>query len=165
VALDLDGLGLVAEVATRNSDQPLFWWSEYHHVLGHNLLFALLLAAVAWVHFRKLLVAGSVAAMVHLHLLGDLVGSRGPDGYQWPISYLWPFSSWPSLAVPWQWKLNAWPNVALSVALLSYTLWFAWRAGTSPLALFSARTNTALVQALRSRFGSPAQRHSIGGPA
>jgi len=28
----------------------------------------------------------------HLHLAEDILGSRGPDGYQWPIRYLKPFS-------------------------------------------------------------------------
>ena len=39
---DLDGLGIVAEVATRNSNHPLTWWSDYHHVLGHNIGFCAL---------------------------------------------------------------------------------------------------------------------------
>ncbi|MDB6125643.1 MAG: rane-bound metal-dependent hydrolase [Pedosphaera sp.] len=36
---DLDGIGIVAEVLTRNSAKPLTWWSDYHHVLGHNVGF------------------------------------------------------------------------------------------------------------------------------
>src|SRR5262249_35049903 len=32
---DVDGVGIVGEVFTRNSAYPLLWWSEYHHVLGH----------------------------------------------------------------------------------------------------------------------------------
>lgn len=155
VASDLDGLGLIAELATRGSERPLFWWSEYHHVLGHNVLFAVILAASAGLLTRRAIVSLLVVAMVHLHLLCDLVGSRGPDGYQWPIPYLWPFSDSPALAVPWQWQLNAWPNVAVGVALLAYTFWFAWRTGSSPLELVSARANRALVHALRSRFPSP----------
>lgn len=160
VASDLDGLGLFAELATRGSDQPLFWWSEYHHVIGHNLLFAVVLAAIAGLVTRKGLVALLVAAMVHLHLLCDLVGSRGPDGYQWPIPYLWPFSDSPALTVAWQWQLNAWPNVLLGVSLLAYTLWFAWRSGSSPLELVSVRANDIFVRTLRSRFYRKADRKS-----
>jgi len=155
VASDLDGLGLVAELATRGSQRPLFWWSEYHHVLGHNLLFALLVSVAAWLFTRRAVVALLAAIAVHLHLLGDLFGSRGPDGYQWPIPYLWPFSDSPALAVPWQWQLNAWPNVVFSAVLLGYTLWFAWRHGSSPLELVSRRGNEAFVHALRARFPSP----------
>ena len=36
---DIDGLGIVAEILTRNSERPLNWWSEYHHAL-HNIGFA-----------------------------------------------------------------------------------------------------------------------------
>ena len=152
VACDLDGLGLLAELATRRSSHPLYWWSEYHHVLGHNLLFALAMAACAWLATRRAGVAALVGAMVHLHLIGDLVGSRGPDGYQWPIRYLWPVADSPALTVPWQWQLNAWPNVAFSIALLAYTFWFAWRSGHSPLELVAPQASRAFVQALRARF-------------
>ena len=40
---DLDGLGIVAEIATENSSNFLPWWSKYHHVLGHNLGFGLMI--------------------------------------------------------------------------------------------------------------------------
>ena len=39
IAPDFDGAGIVVELATRNSDTPLLWWSEYHHILGHNFTF------------------------------------------------------------------------------------------------------------------------------
>ena len=32
VAPDVDGLGIIGEVLTRNSSQPLLWWSNYHHI-------------------------------------------------------------------------------------------------------------------------------------
>lgn len=47
VVPDIDGLGIVAELATRHSSHPLNWWSEYHHVLGHNLGLALLVTGIA----------------------------------------------------------------------------------------------------------------------
>jgi membrane-bound metal-dependent hydrolase YbcI (DUF457 family) len=152
VAPDLDGLGLVAELATRGRQQPLFWWSEYHHVLAHNLLFATLLTLAAWLSTQRALVAAAVFMAAHLHLAGDLIGSRAPDGYQWPIPYLWPFSSSPQLSVSWQWALNAWPNIGIGLLLLVYTLWLARSRGSSPLELVSQRANTALVAALRDRF-------------
>ena len=83
---DVDGLGLVAEVLTRNAETPLDWWSRYHHVLGHNIGFACLVtAAVALLSVRGRVAALLAFASFHLHLLGDLVGGRGPEGYQWPI--------------------------------------------------------------------------------
>ena len=41
VAPDLDGLGAIPEVLTKHSAHPLLWFTDYHHVLGHNLAFAL----------------------------------------------------------------------------------------------------------------------------
>jgi inner membrane protein len=42
VAPDLDGLGIVPELLTRGSSHPLLWFSDYHHVLGHNVIFAVI---------------------------------------------------------------------------------------------------------------------------
>jgi hypothetical protein len=47
VAPDLDGIGLVPELLTRNSSHPLLWFSLYHHSL-HNLGFALLCTFAAF---------------------------------------------------------------------------------------------------------------------
>ena len=149
---DLDGLGIVAEVATRNSDRPLLWWSEYHHVLGHNLGAGILVASAALAFTRRWTVAILAGVSFHLHLLGDLVGGRGPDGAQWPIPYLLPFSSSPRMTVSWQWALNAWPNVALTIVLMAYAFWYAWARGRSPLELVSIRVDEAFVRALRQRF-------------
>src|SRR6187401_1197292 len=75
---DLDGFGLVAEVATRTSAHPLMWWSEYHHVLGHNIGFCLLITAIGFtLARRRWLTAMLVFVSFHLHLIGDLVGARG----------------------------------------------------------------------------------------
>ena len=35
--------GAIVEVLTRESENPLLWWSEYHHVIGHNIGFAVAL--------------------------------------------------------------------------------------------------------------------------
>jgi len=152
VAPDLDGLGLLADVTTAKTDSPLFWWSEYHHLVAHNLLFALLLSLAAAAFTWKVLLGVAVFGSVNLHFLCDLAGSRGPDGYQWPLHYLWPFSDWPAWAVSWQWKLNAWPNVAISLVLLGYVLWLARQRGTSPLELVSPHANEVFVATIRSRF-------------
>ena len=47
IAPDLDGLGIVPELLTRNSSHPLLWFSQYHHTL-HSLAFALGCAAAAF---------------------------------------------------------------------------------------------------------------------
>jgi hypothetical protein len=96
----------------------------------------------------------------HIHLFEDVLGSRGPDGYQWPIPYLAPFSSSMHLSWHGEWGLNAWPNVAITAALLLVTFWLAWRRGFSPLEIVSAKADTSLVTALRLRF--PSDRRSEG---
>ena len=153
---DVDGLGAIAELATRESERPLLWWSDYHHVLCHNVGFALLLVgAAALLSVRRVTTSLLAMFVFHLHLFGDLVGSRGPDGYQWPIPYLLPFSDEGSLIWSGQWELNAWPNIALTAVLIATTLVLAWRRGFSPLELISRRADRALVRALRNRFGQP----------
>ena len=71
VVPDLDGWGIVAEKLTRNSPHPLTWWSDYHHVLGHNIGFALVVAAFAAIlaeqRIKTILL---VLFSFHLHLFG-----------------------------------------------------------------------------------------------
>jgi len=153
VTPDLDGVGIVAEYLTRESDRPLEWYSNYHHVLGHNLVFGLLAAGAA-LAFSKRRWKTSALCFVsfHIHLLCDLAGSRGPDGFQWPIKYLFPLSSTFQLSWNGQWELNAWPNFALTAAALLLTLQLAFKRGRSPLAIFSRSADQAVVKALRDRF-------------
>lgn len=150
---DADGLGLVAEVATRHSDRPLLWWSEYHHVLGHNLGFCLAVTVIAIaLATRRWVTAALVCLSFHLHLVGDLVGARGPDGEQWPIPYLSPFSAAWSWTCAGQWPLNGWPNLVLTAGLIAVTLRLTWSRGYSPLEIFSRRADQGFVDALRKRF-------------
>jgi len=150
---DVDGLGLIAEVATRNSARPLMWWSEYHHVLGHNIGFCLLVTAVGFaLATKRWLTAALVGLSFHLHLLCDLIGARGPDGEQWPIPYLSPFSSAWQWTWSGQWALNAWPNLLITALALGITLHLARKRGYSPLEMVSSRADQAVAEALRRRF-------------
>jgi inner membrane protein len=149
---DLDGAGIFAEILTRNSAHRLLWFSEYHHVL-HNLLFGLIVAGVAGaVATKRWLTASAALAALHIHLLQDLVGSRGPDGFGWPIPYLLPFTDHGAWIWHGQWALNAWPNLLLTVTLLALTLWLAIVRGFSPIEMFSREADRAVVAALRARF-------------
>ena len=153
VVPDVDGLGIVAEKLTQNSTHPLNWWSEYHHVLGHNLGFALVVTVAAAIFSQqKLKTALLVFLSFHLHLLADLVGARGPDGDQWPIPYLLPFSNKWQLTWSGQWALNAWPNFVITGALIASTILLARRRGFSPLEIFSRKLDSIFVGALRTRF-------------
>jgi inner membrane protein len=169
VAPDIDGLGIMPELLTRNSSHPLLWFSQYHHSL-HTLAFALVCTVAAFliagplatftfgpaIQSRRLpthpwLTAALVFISFHLHLLCDLIGARGPDGDQWPIPYLKPFSDAWQLTWHGQWALNAWQNFVITGLLLLATFWIAWKYGSSPLELVSEPANRALAQTLRQR--------------
>ncbi len=148
---DLDGLGAVAELATRHTDHPLLWFSQYHHAL-HNLLFGVVVTVlVLFSSEKRWLTAGLALFAFHIHLLEDLVGSRSPDGYSWPIPYLMPFTHAWSWSWHGQWVLNAWPNLALTLALLTVTLWLAAAKGISPVEIFSVTADRNVVEVLRAR--------------
>ncbi len=131
VVPDIDGLGIVAEYMTRNSRHPIEWFSTYHHSL-HSLPFAIVVAAVTFALATQRWKTASLAFLsFHIHLLEDLVGSRGPDGYQWPIPYLAPFSRACELTWRGQWALDAWPNFAITISLLLMTFYLARKRGFS----------------------------------
>lgn len=180
VAPDLDGIGLVPELLTRHTSHPLLWFSQYHHSL-HNLTFALVCTLAAYIVAGPLaehssaspkmvlqknaatksdravprhpaLTALLVFLSFHLHLLCDLIGARGPDGDQWPIPYLKPFSDSVQLTWHGQWALNGWQNFVITGFFLLATFWLSWKYATSPLELVSQSANQAFTQTLRRRF-------------
>jgi inner membrane protein len=152
VAPDVDGLGIVVEYLTRNSNHPLEWFSKYHHSL-HSLPFAVVVAIAAFaLATQRFKTAGLAFLSFHIHLLEDLVGSRGPDGYQWPIPYLMPFSRACEFTWHGQWALNAWPNFAITIGLLVVTFYLAWKRGFSPLEIVSIKLDATFVATLRARF-------------
>ena len=154
VAPDLDGLGAIPEILTRHSAHPLDWFSEYHHVLGHNLGFGLVVTGASiLLATRRWKTAALAFVAFHLHLLCDVAGARGPDGDQWPIPYLLPFSRAWQWTWQGQWALNAWPNFAITGAALLLMFTLAWSRGFSPLEMVSLRADAAFVRALRERFG------------
>jgi hypothetical protein len=125
---DLDGLGVIADMATEHTSHPFSLYEDLHHTLLHNALCGIVLTVVVFAFARRRLLSALLALLgFHLHLLEDLVGSRGPDGYQWPIPYLAPFSE-------------------------------AWQRGRSPLELISVRADAALTRTLRTRFGTPVEQ-------
>lgn len=153
---DIDGIGIVAEKLTQTWDRPLIWYSKYHHVITHNLGFALLVVGATFlVATRRWKTAALAFVSFHLHLLGDLVGARGPDGYQWPIPYLLPFSDAWEWTWQGQWALNAWPNFVITIAILLVTFYLTWMRGYSPLEMVSSSADRTFVGALRQRFPHP----------
>ncbi|THB71588.1 MAG: metal-dependent hydrolase [Gammaproteobacteria bacterium] len=113
---DLDGLGLILDRIGYTSSL----YFNYHHVLCHGIFWALLASIFSSlvVKTQRLVTAAMAFIVIHFHILADIAGSKGPDGYQWPINYLYPFSN--NLMLEWsgQWELNAWPNFAFTGILL-----------------------------------------------
>ena len=108
---DADGLGLLIDLPNRFFfHKEAFFYPQYHHWLLHGVLggvfTAVLLTCFARQHLRVALLA---FAVFHLHLLCDLVGSRGPAPNDlWPIFYFGPFSTRPMWMWHGQWRLDGW---------------------------------------------------------
>jgi inner membrane protein len=149
---DLDGLGYLVDRLARLAGRATSYYEEYHHQLGHNLWFSLVLAfACARACRRRRTVFLLSLAACHLHLLGDLLGSRGPDGYQWPIPYFHPF--FPGLMLSWsgQWELSGWQNSAIGVAAFVAALVLARYRGVTFFELVSLRFEAAVRETGRRR--------------
>src|SRR6202521_3929820 len=117
VVPDIDGLGIVAEYLTRNSRHPLEWFSAYHHSL-HSLPFAVVVAATFALATQRWKTASLAFLSFHIHLLEDLLGSRGPDRYQWPIPYLMPRSAATFALATQRWKTASLAFLSFHIHLL-----------------------------------------------
>lgn len=141
---DVDGLGMLA-------GQEFYW--DYHHVLAHNLAFAVLVSLIlAACSTRRVLAFVTYLALAHLHLLLDYYGS-GPD---WRIGYLWPFDrvhahGWLN---PHAWELSSWQNTAAAVVLLVWTVAIARFHRRTPLELLMPSLDQRLLN--RGRTAAPA---------
>ena len=149
---DADGLGLMVDLACG----WLGWkqtclYEHYHHYLLHGAAGAILIAALlACFARRRLRVALLTLLVIHLHLLCDFVGSRGPAPEDlWPIFYLGPFDKDPMWVWKGQWRLDSWMNRYLTVALFLWALWLPVRLGHSVVGVFSRRADQVFVGVLR----------------
>ena len=91
---DADGLGLLVDFFHRIiGGKQTFYYETYHHYLLHGIFGGMLVACLmACLARDKRRVALLALLVFHLHLLCDLVGSRGPKPDDlWPLFYLGPF--------------------------------------------------------------------------
>lgn len=133
---DLDGLSIVG-------GQEAYW--DYHHVLGHNLLYGACLSLVlAAFSPHRVAALGAYLALFHLHLAMDYYGS-GPG---WGIFYLWPFSrrEWRN---PDAWPFYSWQNISAFAGLLASTLWIARHHARTPLEAVMPELDWKLVRRMR----------------
>jgi inner membrane protein len=153
LAPDLDGLGIVVDFATRMLGLPeTDYYQSFHRIYGHGLPAALLLSAiVAICGVNRIRVALCAFIAIHLHLLCDLLGSRGAGLEDiWGVFYFAPVSLTFELSWHDQWPLIGWQNMLISAGLLAVIMVRATHTGYSPLGLLSARADRVFVATLRS---------------
>jgi len=151
---DLDGLGLIVDVGKSliTGKEPTFqYYQQYHHYLLHGwpgaILVSGLLVCFARERFRVALLC---LLTFHLHLVCDLIGSRGPTpGDLWPIAYAEPIFRHPVFFWKGQWRLDGWQNRIICVALFLPELTLAPSRGYSCVEVFSRRTDGVFVSVLR----------------
>lgn len=126
---DLDAIGWLADRVNDWRGYVSDYYFEYHHVIGHNVVASLIISAIvcSLASTRRPLIFMVSMLVIHLHLLCDLLGSRGPDGYQWPIHYLYPLNAELEWAWSGQWELSAWQNTAITLTLLGIAMAWAWK--------------------------------------
>lgn len=150
---DIDGIGLGYDLFINGDDRTMAYWSTYHHTLCHNIGFGLLLTIAAFaIASRRWLTSWIVMLCFHLHLLCDILGSRGPDGYQWPIPYLEPFSDVWQFSWAGQWQLDAWQNIAITSVAIIFIIYQTSKCGLSPLEIFSSKANRLFSDTIQKRF-------------
>jgi inner membrane protein len=149
---DLDGFGLGIDLANDVLCRPeTAYYHIYHHTLLHGLLAAVLLPGLAALFARQHLKVLALGLFTfHLHLLADLLGSRGPAPTDlWSIPYLAPFSTRWTFQWAGQWRLDGWQNFVITFALLGLVLIRAFRRGYSPVSIFGQRADGAFMEVLR----------------
>jgi hypothetical protein len=151
---DADGLGVVADVVgsfISGKEYTFTLYQQYHHILLHGwpgaICVSLLLTFFARQRWRVLLLC---LLTFHLHLLCDLLGSRGPTiGDFWPICYSEPIFRHPIWFWKGQWKLDGWQNQTIFVAIFITSLWLTVKRGYSFVEVISSRLDTIFVGVLK----------------
>src|SRR4051812_6397931 len=137
-AEDVDGVGAVMGT---QSDA----YQNYHHLLGHNLPFIVLVAMVLTIFSQHKLKAFLLyLCLGHLHLLMDLFGS-GPG---WGIAYLFPFSRH-AYKTGLAWEFFSWQNITMASVLLVWVIVIAIRQGRTPVELITPDLDRRMVAWLR----------------
>lgn len=133
---DVDGLSILGGQEA--------WW-DYHHTLGHNLGFGVLLcAALTAVSSHRRIAFVVYLVLFHLHLLLDFYGS-GPG---WGIPYLWPLSKHQSMN-PDAWPFYSWQNIGSAIALIGWTIGIARYRARTPLEAVMPRLDRQLAAMFR----------------
>lgn len=151
---DADGLGIIPDVVgslISGKECTFHYYQTYHHLLLHGwpaaIVVSILFALYAEQRQRVLLLC---LLTFHLHLLCDIVGSRGPSpGDLWPICYSEPIFRHPIWFWKHQWKLDGWQNGTIFVVIFLASLWVAVKRGCWFVEIISSRLDSAFVKVLQ----------------
>ncbi len=151
---DADGLGVIPDVVgswISGKECTFYYYQTYHHLLMHGwpaaIVVSILFALYAQQRPRVLLLC---LLTFHLHLLCDLIGSRGPTpGDLWPICYSEPLFRHPIWFWKGQWRLDGWQNQTIFLALFVASIWLAVKRGYSFIEVVGKRADQVFVQVLR----------------
>ena len=151
---DLDGLGMLVDIAgglVSGKESEFHYYQQYHHYLLHGWPGAVIVsAALAFFGRRRWRVALLCLVTFHLHLLCDLIGSRGPDAEDlWSIAYGEPFFRHPTWIWSGQWRLDGWQNNLFFAVVFICALWLASKKGFSFLEFFGRRVDSTFVRMLQ----------------
>jgi hypothetical protein len=137
VAPDLDALSLLAGEGA---------FSEYHHVLTHGIVAAIVFT-ILWTALARQRLRVMVLSLVafHVHLICDLLGSEK----DWPIVYFYPFSRH-EFITPYGWSLASPQNGIVWLAAVGTTVWVGVKHGRTFAETFlPAKADAAIVRVLR----------------
>ena len=79
------------------------------------------------------------------------MGSMGPDGYQWPIHYLFPFVPGHELTWSGQWELSSWKNSVIAVSFFVVALVLACYRRVTFFELISLKIESKVAEVARQR--------------
>ncbi len=145
VVPDLDALSILGGVGP---------YSEYHHVLTHGLVAAVVGTAV-WTAIgrQRLKVLALTFLAFHVHLVCDLLGS----GRDWPIVYFFPFSRH-EFMTPYGWPLASPQNALVWLVAVAAIIWIGIKHGrTFGETFLTAKADGAVAQTLRRIFRGQAK--------
>lgn len=165
---DADGLGLVVDVAkalVSGREVTYANYQHYHHLLLHGWPGALVVAVVLAGFARSRVRVGLLCLLTfHLHLLCDLLGSRGPQPTDlWPICYSEPLFRHPIWFWKQQWKLDGWQSQTVFGVVFATSLWLAVRRGYSFVGVINQRMDATFVAVLR-KWRDQLRGRNLSGP-
>ena len=163
---DADGLGAVADVvgaSISGKECTFYYYQTYHHLLLHGWPAAVAVSVLlTFFGKQKWRILFLCLLTYHLHLLCDLIGSRGPDvGDIWPICYSEPLFRHPMWFWKHQWRLDGWQNQIISAALFIASIWLAVKQGYWFIEVISSRLDAVFVGVLRKWFAHLPHREKL----